>query len=259
MDEVFNRGRLPLYITLTKAAQQVPGFKMYITFHTANERAEKMRKEIDPYVNIRCHHGATFEWWLARGHTIEEYKKELKESGDIAFFYHNMRGVWVTPEWQRIINGLYAWINPFTARVDYIYHTAEGCDLTNPFTCDARGGHCYGYAFPSPKDHKTPVPTRCWEAWREGIDDLKYIYTLEDIIKQYHMKDRHKEVEEAEKWLKEIKSMLPKPQGLKIGKFGTSGESPFINAIAEKFSFEDYRNIRYKTASYIIKLKSGLE
>jgi len=244
MDEVFNAGRLPYYIALTKIAKQVPGFKFIQFFHTRNEEAEKMRKLIDPYVDIRCHHGYTFEWWLTRGHTFKEYKEELKKSGDIAWFYHNLRGVWVTPEWQRIINGLYMWINPFQCRLDACYENYSGSPFDGLTTPE----------FSSLIDTIEPVPTREWEAWREGVDDLRYIYTLEKLIEKYMIEDREDEVEEAIEYLEKLKRSLPAPQKLKPGRPGTPEEAPFINAIAQKFSAEDYQEIRYKIASFIKKL-----
>ena len=266
MDEVFNKGRLPLYIVLTKAVRQVPDFKMYATLHTVGEDAEKMRMEIDPYVDIRGHHGPSFETWLARGRSIAEYTSELRKSKDQAWQYHNPTGTRMTPEFERIINGLYTWINPFSARVDWMYYyfnrkAWQGKNL-NPFTMDAEGGHWYGYSAPSPKDNITPVPTRCWEAWREGIDDLKYFYTLERLIEHYHLEDRHDEVVEAEKWLEKVASMLPRPQGLEIpAKNGhlTAEGLPFTCAVSKKFTSGDYQDIRRKTAEHIRKLTSELK
>ncbi|MBM3336056.1 hypothetical protein FJY63_15460, partial [Candidatus Sumerlaeota bacterium] len=99
LDEVFNEGRLPLYIRLTKIGQQAPGVKFYITFNTLAPVHDEMRRQIDPYVDLRCHHGYSFEWWLARGHSIAEYAAELKASGDEAWFYHNARGGYCTEQW----------------------------------------------------------------------------------------------------------------------------------------------------------------
>ncbi len=255
MDEVFDQGRLPLYIALTKAAQQVPGFKYYITFHTLNEEADRMRKEIDPYVDIRHHHPWTWEMWLARGHTIEEYKEELKKSGDIAGAYYNPLGVYWSAEWFRIIMGIENWISPFTYHIPFAYNWI----LNDPFNdFDGKWGD-HIFAFYSEED-KGMVSTKVWEGFREGVDDLRYIYTLETLIKE-NKKKRPELVKEAEEWLEEIKSMLPKPQGLPLpwidksdNKLGTERELPFTNAIAQRFTFEDYQNIRYRTASYIMKL-----
>ena len=93
LDEVFNRGRLPLYIRLTKAAQQVPGVRRCITFHTVADRNDAMRKEIDPFDDT------------------------------------------------------------------------DGA------------GHDFGVSFPGPGDRADLVPTRLWEAMREGGDDLRCIAT----------------------------------------------------------------------------------
>jgi len=256
LDEVFNNGRLPLYIALTKAAKQVPGWKYYITFDTQFPERDAMRKEIDPYVDVRSRHTFSFEWWLARGHTIEEYNQELKESGDIAAAYPNPVGAYTDAEYYRIFMGIENWIMPFTYQIPWIYNSIS----KDPFNDLDGNWSDFVFGFYSEKD-KEFVSTKIWEGFREGRDDLRYLYTLETLIKEN--KERNpKTAKEAEEWLKEVRSMLPKPQGLPCDNWnlwGTENESPFTRAIANKFSFEDYQNIRRKTATYIIKLTGSVK
>jgi hypothetical protein len=57
------------------------------------------------------------------------------------------------------------------------------------------------YVFPAPDG---PIPTRAWEAMREGIDDSKYIYTLRQAIKGARASgsvQAKKDAEEAERFL----------------------------------------------------------
>ena len=54
---------------------------------------------------------------------------KLKESGDEAWFYHNARGPYWTPEWSRLINGLYLWASPFTTHIPWTYQAYSD----NPF------------------------------------------------------------------------------------------------------------------------------
>jgi len=248
LDEVFSGNLLPRYIALTKAARQVPGFRFYITFHTVSDSADELRARLDPYVDIRGNHGYSFEWWLARGHTFQEYERELRDSGDEAWFYLNPNRIWRDAKFQRIVNGLYMWISPFSGRLDWGYTRPVG----DPFNDLDGKSTDTGYVFWSGGDL---VPTRDWEAWREGIDDVRYLLMLETLIE----KRKHTGAAKAAAlWLADVKRRIPKPQGLKYTAGPTpkrdAAESPFILAIRREFSSDDLQKIRYDAARHIIEL-----
>lgn len=255
LDEVFgHRTRLPRYIAMTKAAQQVPGFRFYITFHTVGESAEPLRCQLDPYVDIRGHHGYSFEWWLSRGHTFEEYKRELRGSGDEAWFYLNPNRIWRDATLQRLVNGLYVWLSPFSGRMDWGHSKPVG----DPFNDLDGKSTDTGYVFWSPTDPDELVPTRDWEAWREGIDDAGYLLMLESLIDQYKDTDAARA---AAQWLADLRARMPKPQGLKYATGPThkrdASESPFILALRKTFSSDDLQQIRYEAARHIVALTRG--
>lgn len=206
MDEVFNEGRLPMYIRLTRAAQQEPGFRYYITFHTIKPEADAMRKEIDPYVDIRCHHSNyTFDWWLTRGHTLEEYAEELKKSGDEGAFYFNPVGAFCDAERYRVFNGIYLWLGPFKYHIPYIYSWIGGDPLND---LDGSGSD-HIFAFYSWKERRI-IPAKIWEGYRQGIYDTRYLYTLESAIES--AKDtKPNETKAARQWIENLKAKIPKP------------------------------------------------
>jgi len=251
LDEVFSRGRLPRYIAFTKAAKRVPGFRFYITFHTVNENAEELRRQLDPYMNIRGNHGYSFEWWLARGHTFEEYERELQTSGDEAWFYLNPNRIWRDAKFQRLVNGLYMWLSPFSGRLDWGYSKPEG----DPFDdLDGRTTDT-GYAFWSPIHADVLVSTPEWEAWREGIDDAKYLLMVQTLMEKHEGTEAAKA---AARWLDVLRKSIPKPQGLEYDSGPTvkrsGSESPFILALRRRFSSDDLQQIRYEAAQHIAKL-----
>jgi len=278
LDEVFgSRSLLDQYIRFSKAARQVPEAKLYITFHTRGDDAEKWRKEIDSFVDLRCNHGYTFELWLSDGHTMDEYDAELKAGGDEAWFYHNARGTYWTPEWSRIINGVYLWASPFTAQCPWTYQAYHD----NPFN-DTDGpatkGHDWGLSFPGIDDPADLIPTRCYEAMREGGDDLRYISTLEKAIadaragKPDQAADAQAVLDRWRNLIRKARPALQEPPptananisravdadtGLIMGKgvIGTAGESPLINALATHFSNEQWQQMRREIADWIIKLQ----
>lgn len=275
MDEVFNRGRLPLYTRLTKAIRQVPAAPVYVTFHTVNDTADVLRRKVDPFVDIRCNHGYSFEWWLGRGHTMAEYDAELRESGDEAWFYHNARGVHFTAEWSRIINGLYLWASPFRVHVPWTYQSYKG----NPFddTDGGARGHDFGMSFPGLTDPGDLIPTRIWEAMREGGDDLRYLATLERAIASAGDR-KPRQVARAEALLDQLRSLVreakvtdagePASQAttagdqvdldtglvMGTGRVGSAEEAPLINALALRFSGEDWQRMRAAVAEQIAQL-----
>jgi len=251
LDEVFGYGRLPLYKALTTAAKQVSGFRYYITFDTSEDH-ESMRSEIDPYVDIRNHH-ISWEWWLARDvdNTISSYASELNTSGDEAGAYYNPTGVHHSMEWQRIIMGIKNWIGPFTYQIPYIYNYIHNIPFSDLEILAERRDPCI-YAFYDSGENIV-IPTKIWEGFREGIDDMKYLYTLEDVIDE---KRTAKPVlaQQAEDWLATVASSIPSYEGLPCDDptlNSTPDECPFTNAIAEEFSFDDYQNIRSTAADYI--------
>lgn len=238
LDEVFGRGRLPRYIRLTKAVRQVPEFRMYITFHNQPRPGiAEMIQQIDPYVDIRCYHGHSIDMWLAAGHTFEELRAELEGSGDEAWTYYNPRSVDVTPEWMRIVNGVWLWMSPITTHCPWIYNAYRGDPL------DDADGHDYGYAFPVGDEI---VPTRLWEAYREGVDDVKYLYTLESLIAE-RRRVKPQAAQEAEEWLRRLRERL---LNLPL----EEEQSALVRAIAEKYSGDDYQQWRRECAGHILTL-----
>src|SRR6185369_15937486 len=53
----------------------------------------------------------------------------------------------------------------------------------------------------------TPVPVAMWEAYREGYDDYRYIYTLEDLVREAMQSQRAKTREAAADAERELQSI----------------------------------------------------
>lgn len=276
LDEIFNESRLPLYLELSKAVRQVPEAKLYITFHTVNDQTDQWRRLIDPWVDIRCHHGYTFEWWLSRGHTMDEYERELAASGDDAWFYHNARGVHFTAKWARIINGLYLWASPFRVHCPWTYQAYH----ENPFD-DTDGGklaHDFGMSMPGIDSPADLVPTRIWEAMRTGGDDLRYFAALENAIANARGR-KPQQAAAAEAFLNQVRGLVRNARpaagsasassgtsggavdldtGLQMGQgvVGSAKEAPLIDALANRLSGDGLQQLRRQVAEWIIRLEN---
>jgi hypothetical protein len=174
MDEVFNRGRYEVWEAVARLTREATDHRIYITF---NNRNQKMVDRVDPWVDLRCYHGHTLDWWQGQGHSWTELKAELEKSGATAGCYYNIREIAVTSEWVRLCNGYWLWRSPLQGHTPWKYY-AYG---NNPFDDLDSDRHDFAYAAPHPTRPEM-VSTLEWECYREGYDDLRYIATLEAAI-----------------------------------------------------------------------------
>jgi len=241
MDEVFGEGRLERYINLAKAIRQVPEQRIYITFHSQPKPAvAEMTKQVLPYVDIRCYHGHSLDWWIAAGHTWDELAADLKATGDEAWCYYNLRGAPETAEWARLTNGFWLWLTPVGCHVPWAYNSWRGDPL------DDADGYDFGYAFPVGDQI---IGTRQWEGYREGIDDLRYLTTLEARIAAAKAKGvKAAQVAEAEAWLADLrKTLMDIPL--------VEEQSTIVKPLVAKYGEADHDAWRRKAA----ELAMGLE
>ena len=125
------------------------------------------------------------------------------------------------------------------------------------------------YRYP-PAEGRKGGPSIKWEALREGIDDLKYIATLENLIKKCRLAGKNQAAEDAENLLTGIKKSFDlnmlKSKCVFLeskwdrewkdanGKLYASGSFNLPNG----WSFEKYNEVRSQIAKKIIELKTEL-
>jgi len=248
MDEIFGRDRMERYIRFTEAVRQVPSLRVYITLHNDPRRdvAELMRR-CDPFVDVRCYNGHCMDSWIHSGRTFHDLARELERAGDEAWIYHNIRGSFFQAEWTRLVNGYYLWLSPLRIHVPWMYYSFKG----NPFDATdgprLRGGD-FAYAVPDPEDSARMIPTRHWEAFREGIDDLRYLTTLQSLAQE---RPATAASDAALAWLARLRrSMMPTPTEIEP----IEEESPLLVLLSRKLGGADYRRIRHEAAEYIVAL-----
>ncbi len=249
MDEVFNHGRLPIYIAAVKAANQVPGFKHYITFHFQGENANKMRAELAPHVHWRCHHMSSWEWFLGAGNTKEDYKRELDQFESVAGAYYNPVGAFYAPNWYRVRNGLLLMESPLDFMMPWTYYSC----LQYPFSFpENAGAHIFG--FYSHQD-KQLVSAKIWEGYREGIDDLRYLQTLKHEIQSADPENNI--AKQAQVFLDDLLAAMPSPYALPHGPKlrGTHLECPWTATVAAQLNPLKLNEIRLRCADFIRQLQ----
>lgn len=250
MDEVLGRDRLTRYIRLTEAVRHATDLRVYITLHNDPKRdARPLLDEIDPYVDVRCFNGHVMDSWIQAGNTFEDLRKEMEASGDEAWLYHNIRGSFFPAEWMRLVNGFYLWISPIKVHVPWMYYSYQMNPMDSTDGPELRGGD-FAYAVPDPNDLTAMIPTRHWEAYREGVDDMRYLRTLERLVEQ---NSGTPEADRARRWLEQLRRRLT-PSHEELQKIET--ESPLLVWLAAKFDGVDYDAFRKESARLIADLQA---
>ena len=241
LDEVFRPERLELFIALASAAREVD-VPIYATLSTSNPLEDRWRRQIDPLVDIRAQHGFTFEWWLARGNTWEDYARELERSGDQAWCYHNDRGPWFDARWTRIVNGVFLWFGPFSVHSPWVYRSPE-----------------YAVAQVDPDDARVVIPTRNWMAVREGYDDLRYLETLRRALAAYGP-NAPEVAARSRAFLQALRvDVLRVPPDIDAeglpSKVGTAAEAPLLGALARRYDTADLDLLRDRVEEQVVSLR----
>ena len=220
---------------LAPLIKQVPGALVEVSL----DGAETLPPEADPFTDVRYYSGWTVDAWLPV-HPFEEIAADAAASGDRLGYYYNTRKMGGRPEFSRVTFGLYAWNSPFPEQGVWTYQAFIGdpYDDTDGPTGDL------AYAYPDPERNYAPtLPTLRWEGVREGIDDLRYLYTLEQAIEAAEGDPAKAEaVAAARALLDSLRADL--------NRYG-----PEARGIIAYFEPEDYRRYRWEIAQAIVQLQ----
>ena len=159
-------------VGVMKAIKKVPGVRTYVTADPSHDQFAPMW----PYVDVWCCQPFVF------GH---EKIRQLSREKNIEFWcYPNhisgendhtpVRGARMT--W-----GFGFWKSGFKTLIPWIYQSSGG----DPWNyLDGTSMDFFNRATPDGE----PIPVTMWEAYREGIDDGRYIYTLKQLVEQAKQK-----------------------------------------------------------------------
>lgn len=95
----------------------------------------------------------------------------------------------------RMTYGFGLWRSGFKALIPWIYQAVMG----DPFNYLDSPSQDF---FNRSEDDGTPIPVAMWEAYREGYDDYRYVYTLESLIGEARAAGRNAAADEAERELR---------------------------------------------------------
>jgi len=217
IDEPRIASRKKITLDLFKEIKKVPGAKIMCTTDIGGEmldienNSQQDRKPLAPGEKERI---SDRKVWEYNNTAIQSYN----------------------PAYSRYIYGYYTWRQDLDGMNSWGPGTTEN-SRGNPFEdLDSKYGD-YFIFFPHVGG---PLPTPNWEALREGIDDIRYIYQLEKICSQKSA-ERPEEVAMAELFLDKVRNMCDFDERTIINDFG-------------EWTPERFDSIRDQVISWITKL-----
>jgi len=183
------------------------------------------------------------------GRGEDEKMRKAVERGDFEPWYYpnsDISGYVGTMARCRYHWGFYAWKQGIRGVVPSTYSYRIGT-LFNDF--DDYLSDC-GFTYPGPDGL---IQTLRWEGAREGMDDMKYVYTLTTLIKQARDSKKPKVgklAAEAENMLGSLKKDIPDTFGLP--------KQPDEVLEVETWSCQNAQAYRWYIATWIMKLTDAL-
>lgn len=164
---------VPFVTKLMEAIKKVPGVRTYITADPVNERAGPAWDPVVPFINVWCNQQFKPDF--------ETIKARVKVRPDVEYWCYpnhiccendHTRNIGA-----RMTYGFGFWRSGYRGLVPWIYQGNSG----NPWNyLDGEVSDM----FVRTADDGSPIPVVLWEVYREGIDDVRYITTLEHWIER---------------------------------------------------------------------------
>ena len=175
------------------AIKQVPGVRTYVTADPEHEQFAAMK----PYVDVWCcqpfslGRKAVLDDMRTRGVEYWCYPNHISGEND-----H-------TPTLgARMTYGYGLWESGYRALIPWIYQHNSG----DPWNyLDGRTQDFFNRS----DDEGTPIPVTLWEAYREGIDDGRYLYTLQTWIARAREQGLAAEADAAQKVVDALMAAIP--------------------------------------------------
>jgi len=135
---------------------------------------------------------------ICAGEPSAEEAAKWHSVGHKIFCYANPQVGEEKPETYRRNFGLLLWQANYGGAMNYAYQHSY-CNIWNDFDHEHYRDH--NFAYPTMDG---VIDTVQWEGWREGVDDVKYLTTLLELIEE--TKAEGKDTSDAENWLADLKS-----------------------------------------------------
>ncbi len=193
----------------------------------------------------------------------DEIEQKITENGKELIAYNSNNGLTFTqPAMMRFANGWF--FRSFGKNTRGQFTWAWNWYSGNPYT-DLDGSVDWVYIFPARGNKKGGVALN-YELMREGIDDLRYIITLENLIAEARAKNLTAQADEAQKLLDDIAGSFDKKTfeaksvfiDSKFEEYGTNAKGQLYASgefnLPNGWKNSDYGKAREKVANMIEKL-----
>ncbi len=180
-------------VEVLKAIKKVPGVRTYVTADPAVGAYAPMR----PYVDV----------WCCQPFSIPkaQAEKNMKKRPGLEYWsypnHNSGENDHTLSVGTRMTYGFGLWQSGYKALIPWIYSSYSHDQWNN---LDSRSADFGVRTAPDGR----PIPTPLWEAYREGIDDGKYIFTLETFIARARERGFAKEAAAAQADLDLIKNNI---------------------------------------------------
>jgi len=214
------------------AVKEAPGARTYTTSGNYPE-------DIGPWIDVNCSTGS----FLRRGDWKGEIRERAERGEFEAWAYPNgcLMGYDGSPKRCRYVYGFYAWRMGLRGLCPWIYTTNNG--KGNPFNDFDRDYPDTGFVMPGPDGI---IKTIRWDGAREGIDDMRYIYTLStltDRARESKSKRARAIAAEAKASLNEMKGDIPEE---------------YMGELPDMWTVHNAQAYRWYMATLIMKLQDAL-
>ena len=180
-------------VEVLKAIKKVPGVRTYVTANPAASAFAPMA----PYVDV----------WCCQPFSIPKKQAEenMKKRPGLEYWsypnHNSGENDHTLSIGTRMTYGFGLWQSGFKVLIPWIYSSAGHDQWNNLDSTSA------DFGVRTAPDGR-PIPTPLWEAYREGIDDGKYLFTLETLIKRAIERGFNKEAAAAQKDLELVKKNI---------------------------------------------------
>lgn len=193
------------------------------------------------------------------GLTTLEKIKELKAKGKTLWAYNNdVEGI--RPEVMRYSCGYWLWLSGARGIGNWAYNCKSGTDIYDDLTGTSSN---FVYFYPKTKT-ENGGPALSFEAFREGIDDLRYLLTWAKAVKKLRVSGMTAEADASEKVVSSIMEKVKYIERLRgVAAFSKTyykadGQKVVVGdfKLPNQLKYSDYDQIRYAIAKETERIKT---
>jgi len=184
--------QLSVFRSRAESLRRVMGSGVNLVSPLIGSEDNSLLKELAPFVNL---------WLVGEEVEIDEQMREKPAWGYTALTQRN------SADQARFSVGLVPWRKRMDGIVIWAYNWPGGGHAWNDFDSPRMD---WMLSYRDIDDRYRPTPA--WEGVREGIEDRRYILTLENLLDSYP--DTHPAAEQARRFLAELRSLLESPENL---------------------------------------------